>query len=85
VSPCEFLAREVPEGPYPHRDEAMSTNQLMKSFAVYRVGGFVLRSQFVYGVLSGVFGNCRIVRHVSRHVALIGRQRSLGRIKHWAS
>lgn len=85
---CEFLAREVPEGPYSHRNDVKAANRLMKSFAVYGVGEFGLRSQFVYGVLFGVFGNClvcRIIRHVSRHVALIGRQRSLSRTKHCAS
>lgn len=35
---CEFLAREVPEGPYPHRNDGKAANQLMKSFAVYGVG-----------------------------------------------
>jgi hypothetical protein len=31
---CEFLAREVPEGPYPHRNDGKAANRLMKSFAV---------------------------------------------------
>ena len=57
----------------------------MKSFAVYGVGdldcdrSLCMESCLGYSATALV---CRIVRHVSRHVALIGRQRSLGRTKH---
>ena len=39
---CKLLGREVPDCRYPHRNDSRAANQLMKSFAVYGVGIWVV-------------------------------------------
>ncbi|OCL02422.1 hypothetical protein AOQ84DRAFT_229096 [Glonium stellatum] len=35
---CNFLGKDVPQGEYPHRNDAKAANQLMRSFAINGIG-----------------------------------------------
>lgn len=39
---CRFLGKEVPEGTFPHRNDAKAANQLISSFLIYGVGLWIV-------------------------------------------
>jgi len=47
---CKFLGKDVPQGKYPHRNDAKAANQLMKSSAINGIGIWI-------AIGFGVFGN----------------------------
>ena len=51
---CKFLGKERPAGDYPHRNDAKAANQIIRSFAIWGVGIWVVVGLSGWGAVLGL-------------------------------